>query len=576
MPTVSPLRVLVVEDDADARLLHRQVLSSIGDVREAADAYQALALMEEGSFDVIVTDLYMPGVSGADFVELLRARGDQTPVVIVTAAGERALENRDTADLVFAVLAKPVPIAALVRAVCMATSHAVTGHDELEREPLVVALRRQSAIAANLSEGVALMSAVDGTILYTNPAFDRLFGYPRGNLHGKPASILNGPNAESTPEEMAASIVESLRATGVWRGQIETVRADGEHFWCEADVSSYDDIEYGPVWISVYRDVTAQRRAEEALQASERRFRLIVDRTPLGLALVDHHLRLTSVNAAFAQTVGYAQDALVGLPLENLTREDEAIRTTALAADLLGNRRGEFSVETRYLTAAGKPIWVEVNGVVIPAVGEAGSDQVLLVVEDVSARRATEQNLSFLATHDMLTGVENRSTIEPAIERALARAERTGSWVGVAFLDLDRFKQVNDMRGHAAGDEFLREVTRELVKSLRPGDSFARVGGDEFAACCEELGTDDDEAIAAAEDLGRRLVAAVDSVARRADIGVGCSVGITLARRRELAPGDLLHSADAAMYRVKGRGGGSVEVELLGEQRYGSAPTRKG
>jgi diguanylate cyclase (GGDEF)-like protein len=162
--------------------------------------------------------------------------------------------------------------------------------------------------------------------------------------------------------------------------------------------------------------------------------------------------------------------------------------------------------------------------------------------------------------HDPLTGLPNRLLFLDRLNQAIARCRRSQSSVGVAFLDLDRFKNVNDSLGHDAGDELLIQVARKLESVIRPGDTVARFGGDEFSVLCEDL--PNETAREKTVEIADRLLSAVlrPLVVRGTEMFVGASVGIAMATSGEERPEELLRDADAAMYHAKDAGRGRVEV----------------
>ena len=187
------------------------------------------------------------------------------------------------------------------------------------------------------------------------------------------------------------------------------------------------------------------------------------------------------------------------------------------------------------------------------------------MLRDISERKAFEERLEHQATHDPLTGLPNRTLLLDRLAMAVARARRHQTTLAVLFLDLDHFKVVNDSRGHTLGDRLLAQIAQRLTRALRPDDTVARFGGDEFVILSEDL-DDEAHAIEAAERIQRVLedVFTIDGT----EIYVAASVGISFFHRdpqiattdEEVTPEVLLREADAAMYRAKERGRGQVTV----------------
>jgi diguanylate cyclase (GGDEF)-like protein/PAS domain S-box-containing protein len=312
-------------------------------------------------------------------------------------------------------------------------------------------------------------------------------------------------------------------------------------------------------FIGVASDVTAQQRAEVALRSSEERFRLAFDNAPIGMALVSARPatlgRFLKVNYALCRLSGYALSDLLGADFRMLTESDPATSEPRQVADLLAGETSFLRDERRCRHADGHDIWIRMSASLVRDV-DGEPNYCVLQIEDITARKDAEQRLIHQTLHDSLTGLPNRVLLSDHLAQALARAHRNGLHVGVLFVDLDNFKDVNDSLGHDAGDELLIDVARRLRGCLRDADTAARLGGDEFVVVCEDLATRE-EAAAVAERVEQALDIAID--VRGHKVSVSASLGVAISDGSDRAD-DMLRKADSAMYRAKEHGRGRYEV----------------
>jgi diguanylate cyclase (GGDEF)-like protein/PAS domain S-box-containing protein len=267
------------------------------------------------------------------------------------------------------------------------------------------------------------------------------------------------------------------------------------------------------------------------------------------------------VNPAFERILGYSQSDLLGRPFAEFVHPDDQERTATEAAEI-GTGGGTVQFQNRYLDKEGDVHWIEWASVGVP-----DENLIYAVARDITDRKVLEQELELLSRSDPLTGVFNRRRFDEALEAQLAYARRYGRGGALLIADLDRFKQINDEFGHAAGDEALRAVARVLAANLRQTDTLARdvgglvarLGGDEFALLLPEV-----DAVAA-ETVASRLVEALAAEPLEVDgreLQLGISVGVaTFDEDSCPSAKDLLAAADRAMYVVKAAGGGGASIE---------------
>jgi len=304
------------------------------------------------------------------------------------------------------------------------------------------------------------------------------------------------------------------------------------------------------------------QRSVQDLSESEERFRSLVQNASDVALVCDRDASIKYVSPSITKVLGYDPATVLGRERWSFIHPDDV--DFAIAAWEAGITSDDpvTPIEYRAKHANGTWRWVEVtmgNLLDDPAV-----EGVVLNIRDITERKTAEEAMLHQAFHDTLTGLPNRALFLDRLGQALGRRGRRGNLTAVLFLDLDRFKWINDSLGHAAGDQLLVQVASRLMTALREGDSVARFGGDEFVVLCDELDGEWE-----AQAIAERLHAALSgqfSVEGR-DMTVTASIGIvTTASASASTPDSLLRDADAAMYRAKERGRDRVELFQRGMQ----------
>jgi len=286
-------------------------------------------------------------------------------------------------------------------------------------------------------------------------------------------------------------------------------------------------------------DVMDKRRT----QLEAERMRGLADAAVEGLVLCDGD-RIVAVNSSMERMTGLDQTSLVGRDLQQLLAEEacEALRDTP-----------DVSVETLLASARGL---LPVEAIMRP-VDYKGRPHCAVAIRDLSARKEAEQRIRFLAHHDSLTKIANRGSFNERLEDELEIARRDGSNVGLLVLDLDRFKEVNDLFGHASGDSLLQRVADVLQHAVKPPQLAARLGGDEFAILLPHMASR-----AAAEDVAGRVLKLFhrDNATAPEGVPISASIGVAVFPDDAEDADRLMKHADAALYRAKEDGRGNYRM----------------
>jgi diguanylate cyclase (GGDEF)-like protein/PAS domain S-box-containing protein len=290
--------------------------------------------------------------------------------------------------------------------------------------------------------------------------------------------------------------------------------------------------------------------AFDRLRASEQRFASTLDLAAIGIAHVADSGRFLYANPRLCRMLGYTEAELRLLSVKDISHPDDAHLSDDLRDKL---RRGEidtFKLEKRYARKDGGQVWVALT---VAARRDDGGHRMydVSVVEDITARKVAEERVQYLATHDGLTGLPNRAMFVQLVSLASENAKRRQSKIAVLFVDLDRFKVVNDTLGHEAGDILLREMASRFRECLRGGDVVARLGGDEFVVLLHDV-SDQAQVGAVARHLLSAIMRPIEIQGQ--ECRVTASIGICLHPEVGQDEQAAIKNADLAMYAAKEKG----------------------
>jgi diguanylate cyclase (GGDEF)-like protein/PAS domain S-box-containing protein len=386
---------------------------------------------------------------------------------------------------------------------------------------------------------------LDGRFTWVNRACERITGYSRDEVLRMRIWDLVAPEYRATLEKNLTGDMQTF--------EVEVVARDGRRVPLELK-SRLVHRGHMPVGVQgIARDVTERQKTAQALRESEERYALAAQGSNDGLWDWDLRKNRIFFSPRWKEQLGIADGEIHGCPDDWFDRvhPDDRARLRGDLGQHLEGRTPNLETELRVRHTDGSWRWMLVRGA---AVREPGGKAYRLAGSqtDITDRKFAEEKLLHDALHDGLTGLPNRSLFLDRLSQAMAFSQRRDDYrFAVLFLDLDRFKTVNDSLGHTRGDGLLVQVSKRLRAQARPGDTVARLGGDEFAVLLEDY-ADPDEPVATAGRVQEALAAPYDLDGT--EVFVSASIGVAAGSPTYESPEEILRDADTAMYRAKDMG----------------------
>jgi PAS domain S-box-containing protein/diguanylate cyclase (GGDEF)-like protein len=391
-----------------------------------------------------------------------------------------------------------------------------------------------------------------GNVVAANTAFCRILNRREDELIGRDFRELTHPDDVAADEAALREFASGAR--GDYVREKRYIRPDGSVVWARLRGTVTSDPHSGARrFVAHVVDISERRRQDQALTEAEERFRIAFDNAPIGMALVTPDGRFIKVNRSLCELTGFAETALLIRSFQDITHPDDLDADLGYVHDVLAGRRRTYQMEKRYFHADGHVIWVMLS---VSLVRDPAGEPLYFIsqIEDITDRKRREEalrdeaaQLAVIASTDPLTGLGTRREWDLAIER-ISREEQSAPF-GIALIDLDCLKEINDAEGHHAGDDALVAMASALRSVVRDADLVARIGGDEFAILIP--GVDEPAMLALAE----RILAALPEP-------LTASAGVAAWNHRESAV-DLERRADRALYAAKRAGKKRVRLADL-------------
>jgi diguanylate cyclase (GGDEF)-like protein/PAS domain S-box-containing protein len=538
--------VFVVDDDPTMRILARAALEQEGcTVEEAEDGACALSVLTTLKPDLILLDVMMPGMDGFSVCEQVRRLPgrERIPVCMMTGLDDTESIHRAYRAGATDFITKPInwPILGHRVRYILRACKAV---DDVYR-----AESKSRALLGAIPDGMVRISREGGIIESRGPAEIGLPTVAEG-CHSALSEVL--------PTQLARQLMQQVRQA-LDTGTVQVFECDRvlegrRREWEIRTLKSGQDEA-----LSIVRDITERKRTEKALRESEERYALASLAANDGLWDWDLMTNEVHFSARWKLLLGFGEEE-IGSGIEGWFGRVHPLDAQQVKMEINSHLEGlssHFENEHRMLHKDGNYRWMLARGIAVrdqagKAYRMAGSQA------DVSARKRAEEQLLHDAFYDVLTGLPNRALFMDRLGNSLRRTRRAKDYTcAVLFLDLDRFKVINDSLGHAAGDAVLCETARRLERCIRQGDTVARLGGDEFVMLFEDIG-DEANARMVAERI--RSALAIPFHGGGTEIFTTASIGIALGSPDYRRAEELLRDADITMYQAKSLGRGRYEV----------------
>ena len=558
-PHIQNARVLIVDDDLTNVMLLQRLLKAEGyvHVEGVTDPREVRPLYEANPFDLVLLDISMPHLDGYEVMGQLReiSSGDYLPIMVLTAQADQETKLKALESGAMDFLHKPFDrIETLTRIRNMIEArllHKQVLNQNVELEKRVRERTREleatRSIIDQMRNFICLCDS-NGNVQHLNAAAKLLLRSSNiDNFYGRPITDFVMPDFVEIFQEGLEVFTDEVEGVPLKIRTVTNIPIDVFFY-----VNKLNFTGDGSDFLIECHDVSNFIMASEAARSRENRLNAILKTVDQAVITIDEFGAITGFNDAGVSTFGYKKSDAIGqnvkmlMPEPHRSQHDEYItRYLCGAPAKILNKPWE----TEAVRADGTTFPVEMA--VTEHVERGGRRSFIGMIRDISQKKAQDERIRFLAMHDSLTGLPNRNKFKERLSESIARSKRSKKLMALMFVDLDKFKPINDTFGHDAGDHVLKVTANRLAESIRETDMAARIGGDEFVLILEDL-----SGRAAVEKVAVQILNSVRNqiMFDSNDCSVGASIGISLYPDHATDEEGLIKKADEAMYAVKKAG----------------------
>ncbi len=533
-----PLQLLMIEDSpGDAGLLLRELRRGGFEVQytRVESAIDLTEALHKQSWDIVISDYHLPQFDAGAALPIVKLHDDNLPFIVVsgTVGEDTAVRMMKSGAHDYLLKDK---LARLVPAVQRELSEARIRRERYAALAALEASEERYRRLVDHATDAIFLHDLDGKIIDVNEHACRSLGYSRLELLQKYVDdivlrVLDAPS-EHVWRDLLPGVPMNISAL--------QCRKDGSTFHSETRLMSF--LSKGqPMVLAVARDVSERKRAEEQLRLSAEVF----EHSREAILITDRAGRIMSVNRAFMAMTGYANEDILGRTMRYLSANRDEGNFFALVGESIrqtGHWQGEF--RGRKKNGNTFPVWLSI---VLVKDENSQTRHYICVANDMSEFKHAEERIYYLAHYDVLTDLPNRVLLREWMSNILTAAQNDQDEAAILFVDVDRFKNVNDTLGHHTGDGVLAAMARRLKNCIGAADMVARMGGDEFVLVLTKTGAD------RAADIAQRIVAALNEplIVDHHRINVTGSIGISIFPHDGQNMDALVKNADAALYHAK-------------------------